>query len=186
MKMLKVYTDFAEDLEPLSEAEVGRLFKAMLQYASIETVPDLKGNERFLWATAKKNIDRQKESYDSMCATNKRIATERNGALRSVTERNGALQDKDKDKDKDKEKKKRVLIAPTVEEVSAYCAERGNGIDPKHFVDYYAANDWTKKDGTPVTNWKQAVITWENTEKKNERVHRSPAQSASKWNLNSI
>ena len=104
MKMLKVYTDFAEDLEPLSEAEIGRLFKAMLQYASTETVPDLKGNERFLWSTVKKNIDRQKESYDNMCTTNKRIATERNEALRSVTKRNGALQDKDKDKDKEKDK----------------------------------------------------------------------------------
>lgn len=184
MKVLSVFTDFVEDLEPLGDAERGRLFTAMLQYAATGAAPELKGNERFVWGAAKKSIDRQRENYDKRCEVNKRIATKRNESSRIGTKRNESYEDKDKDKDK--KKKKRVFIAPTVEEVSAYCSERGNSIDPKHFVDYYAANDWKKKDGTPVTNWKQAVITWENTEKKNERVHRSPAASASKWNLNSI
>ena len=34
MKYLKVYTDFAEAMEALSDAERGRLFMSMLQYAS--------------------------------------------------------------------------------------------------------------------------------------------------------
>ena len=102
MKYLKVFVDFADKIELLGDAERGRLFKAMLEYASSGAEPDLRGNERFIWPTAKSEIDRQAESYKSICETNKRIATERYGALRTVTERNEACQDKDKDKDKDK------------------------------------------------------------------------------------
>ena len=102
MKYLKVFVDFADKIELLGDAERGRLFKAMLEYASSGTEPDLRGNERFIWPTAKSEIDRQAESYKSICETNKRIATERYGTLRTVTERNEACQDKDKDKDKDK------------------------------------------------------------------------------------
>ena len=102
MKYLKVFVDFADKIELLGDAERGRLFKAMLEYASSGAEPDLRGNERFIWPTAKSEIDRQAESYKSICETNKRIATERYGTLRTVTERNEACQDKDKDKDKDK------------------------------------------------------------------------------------
>ena len=103
MKYLKVFVDFVDKIELLGDAERGRLFTAMLKYASSGAEPDLRGNERFIWQTAKSEIDRQAESYKSICETNKRIATERYGALRTVTERNEACQDKDKDKDKDKE-----------------------------------------------------------------------------------
>lgn len=105
MKYLKIFTDFAEKVDQLNDAEVGRLFRAMLVYAETGTEQDLKGNERFLWSTARQEINRQRESYENMCSTNKRIATERYGALRSSTEKHEACQDKDKDKEKDKKEK---------------------------------------------------------------------------------
>ena len=101
MNYLKVFTDFAGQIEALNDSEVGRLFRAMLSYAENGESPELKGNERFLWGVAKQSIDNQRESYDKLCQINKRIATERHGASRSVTETNEASQDKDKDKDKD-------------------------------------------------------------------------------------
>lgn len=68
MKYLKVYVDFVRDMELLSDAERGRLFVAMLAYASDKTEPGLKGNEKYLWATAKKTIDSQRKSYDNKVA----------------------------------------------------------------------------------------------------------------------
>lgn len=115
MKYLKIFTDFAEKVDQLNDAEVGRLFRAMLVYAETGTEQDLKGNERFLWSTARQEINRQRESYENMCSTNKRIATERYGALRSSTEKHEACQDKDKDKDKDKEKDKKEKISTDVD-----------------------------------------------------------------------
>ena len=42
---------------------------------------------------------------------------------------------------------------PSVEEVAAYCAERGNGIDAQHFLDFYEARGW-KYGHTRITDWK--------------------------------
>ena len=49
---------------------------------------------------------------------------------------------------------------PTIEEVQAYCTERRNTVDAKHFVDYYTANGW-KVGKNPMKDWKAAVRTWE-------------------------
>ena len=58
MKYLKVWTSFREVMEPLSDAEKGRLFDAMLVYAeSFEEPVNLAGNERFVWPAAKQWID---------------------------------------------------------------------------------------------------------------------------------
>lgn len=49
---------------------------------------------------------------------------------------------------------------PTVEDVSAYCRERGNSVDPQRFVDFYAAKGW-KVGNQPMKDWQAAVRTWE-------------------------
>lgn len=56
---------------------------------------------------------------------------------------------------------------PTVEDVRAYCLERGNQVDPERFVDYYTANGW-KVGKNPMKDWKAAVRTWERDDKKKE------------------
>lgn len=100
MKYLKVFTDFANNLELLGDAERGRLFMAMLKYAESGAEPELKGNERFLWAVAKADIDRQRENYNKRCETNKQIATNRYQSAPESTNRNETYQDKDKEKTK--------------------------------------------------------------------------------------
>ena len=52
---------------------------------------------------------------------------------------------------------------PTVEEVRAYCYERGNGVDPQRFVDYYTSNGWMVGKNK-MKDWKAAVRTWEKKE----------------------
>lgn len=51
---------------------------------------------------------------------------------------------------------------PTIDEVKAYVAERGNRIDAQRFYDYYEAAGWKDSSGKSVKNWKQKAITWEN------------------------
>ena len=117
MKYLKVFTDFANRTRKLSDAEMGRLFRAMLEYASSCTEPELSGNERYLWDMAKEDIDRQISAYAEMCAINKQIAvsryvTKRNATKRSVTKRNEASEEKDKEKEKEKEKDNITPLSP--------------------------------------------------------------------------
>ena len=59
-----------------------------------------------------------------------------------------------------KNQKKR-FVPPSVDEVRAYCQERGNHIDPQRFVDFYTANGWTQGRGKPIKDWRAAVRTWE-------------------------
>ena len=104
MKYLKVFTDFASSLEPLGDAECGRLFKAMLEYARTGQEPDFRGNERFIWPTAKQSIDRDSETYRrkvdaALKATEKRYRTQMYDNVQKETSTCDNAQDKDKDKD---------------------------------------------------------------------------------------
>lgn len=184
MKYLKVFVDFADKIELLGDAERGRLFTAMLEYASSGAEPDLRGNERFIWPMAKSEIDRQSESYKARCETNRKNITSRYESIRIATSRNESYQDKDKDKDKEQDKDKENISfppdgvkdsarahRPTVEEVAAYCRERGNSVDAERFVDFYASKGW-KVGNQPMKDWKACVRTWERREDKPKQTGR--------------
>lgn len=49
---------------------------------------------------------------------------------------------------------------PTVEDVEAYCRERGNGVDAQRFVDFYASKGW-KVGNAGMKDWHAAVRNWE-------------------------
>lgn len=49
---------------------------------------------------------------------------------------------------------------PTVEEVKAYCQERGNNIDPEYFVDFYSSKGWMVGKNK-MKDWQAAVRNWE-------------------------
>jgi len=79
--------------------------------------------------------------------------------------------EKEKEIEIDIEKsKKRRFTPPTLEEVKAYCSERGNQVDAERFVDYYTANGW-KVGKNPMKDWKAAVRTWERDSKAKPKCH---------------
>ena len=57
-------------------------------------------------------------------------------------------------------KPRRNFVAPSVEEVSVYCKERNNGIDPQSFIDFYDSKGWMIGKNH-MKDWKAAVRTWE-------------------------
>lgn len=68
--------------------------------------------------------------------------------------------------------------APTLEEVRAYCIERGNAVDPQKFIDHYTANGW-RVGRNPMKDWKAAVRTWERNEfSANGTSHTAPKTKA--------
>ena len=60
------------------------------------------------------------------------------------------------------------FVPPTVDEVRAYCQERGNCVDSQRFVDYYSSNGWMVGKNK-MKDWKAAVRTWEQREKPQNR-----------------
>ena len=69
------------------------------------------------------------------------------------------------------------FVKPSVDDVAAYCAERKNGIDPQHFVDYYDRNGWVVGKNTPMKDWKATVRTWEKNEFNNKQTKPSTPAS---------
>ena len=57
-------------------------------------------------------------------------------------------------------RKAKRFTPPTLEEVTAYCIERNNSVDPQHFIDYYTSNGWLVGKNK-MKDWKAAVRTWE-------------------------
>ena len=170
MKYLKVWTDFENVLAPLNDDEVGRLFLAMLRYAATGEEPSgFSGNERFLWAVAKRDIDTMVEKSETLRQNGskggrpktKENQTEPTETKENQTEANESLKDKKRNEMKGNETKRKSFTPPTVEEVDAYCKERNNGINAQHFVDYYQQGNWVLKNGRKMTDWKAAVRTWE-------------------------
>lgn len=109
MKYLKVFTDFADAMEELGDAERGRLFTAMLKYAETGAAPDFRGNERFIWPVAKLQIDRMAAECEGRAKTSRENGSKggrpkktqgnpKNPAGFSKTQKS---QDKDNDKDKE-------------------------------------------------------------------------------------
>lgn len=66
----------------------------------------------------------------------------------------------------------RRFVKPSVEEVQAYCDERGNGMDARSFVDFYESKGWMVGKN-PMKDWKAAVRTWE--QRDDFRVSRQPS-----------
>lgn len=99
------YHSMLESIEPLDDAERGRLFTALLSYSATGETPLLTGNERFLFPALRGQIDRDRARYEERCAQNRR-----NGALggRPPLPKPYAPQTPPKTKEKEKEKEKAI------------------------------------------------------------------------------
>lgn len=60
----------------------------------------------------------------------------------------------------EKKKTRQRFTPPTLQEVSDYCAERGNSVDPAKFLNHYEANGWYRGK-SKVKDWQACVRTWE-------------------------
>lgn len=106
LESFNAYHSYLKAIEPLNDAERGRLFTACLQYSMTGEAPELKGNERFVFPSMAAQIDRDKEKYASRCRKNaenisKRWSTTVYGGKNRIPTDTKHTKDKDKDKDKD-------------------------------------------------------------------------------------
>lgn len=137
--------------EPEIDGVIGAIFKAIRPV--LDRSNDARTNGR------KGGRPRKTENDDEMVKTTllTTLETERKGK-----ERKG--KDMDTERDTEKEHKRKGdssrFAPPTLDDVAAYCTERGNGIDPQRFIDYYQSNGW-KVGKNPMKDWKAAVRTWE-------------------------
>lgn len=80
----------------------------------------------------------------------------------------------------DKPPTRHKFSPPTVEDVQAYCDEKGYAVDPGRFVDYYTSNGW-RVGKNPMQDWRAAVRTWNGKEKPNGKNESKPA-----WKIGTV
>ena len=164
---VKAYYDWIEQTAALSDAERGRLFIAILEYARSGLEPKLDGRESILFPVFQATLDRDNK-ISMINSKNGSLGGRGNKAPESEQKRNKAPESeqkptKDKDKDKDKDEsipRAKRFAPPTLDDVSAYVRERGSNVDPQRFLDFYASKGWMVGKN-PMKDWKAAVRTWE-------------------------
>ena len=83
-----------------------------------------------------------------------------------------------KQKNKQENKQKGVRFAkPSFSQVSEYCRQRGNKVDPQAFLDHYEANGWMRGK-TKVKDWQACVRTWERSHTKKNGTPQPRAHQA--------
>lgn len=198
------YASFHKAAQALPTLEErGALYEAICSYALYGIIPDLTGSGAGMFELIRPILDASRRKAENRLGkkqTNNKTTTEQEQA-----------EEKSKDKSKDKSKckckskkenkyyvlggaggddtppadkppKTRAFVPPSVEEVRAYCLERGNGIDSQYFVDYYDSNGWMVGK-TKMKDWKATVRRWEANERKNgsgaERKEEKPIENDS-------
>lgn len=171
----KCFHSYFEKTKSLTDAEVGRLFRALMKFSATGEAPSLAGRESIAFDFIADEIVRDQEAYANLCRQNaenraQRPSTTVNDRQRNATEgyetdkvegiRNKEIKEIPTKVGK-KKKYARTFRPPTVDEVRAYCEQRHNNVDPEYFVAYYGSQNWIKANGEPVHDWKLTVITWE-------------------------
>lgn len=87
---IKIFADTGATVDMLSDAEAGRLLKALLHYNTSGKEDSLPGQERLIFAMLKAQIDRDNNSYATKCET-LRENGKKGGRPKNQTKPNGFL-----------------------------------------------------------------------------------------------
>ena len=160
------YRSFYDALKNIPPDDRLKVYDAIMEYGMYDRDPDLEGVALAIFLLAKPQIDANNKRYENGCkAKKKRTVSETEANVKQDT---SECEAKEKEKVKEKVKVKdnnKIFKPPTVDDVRAYCTERGNCVDPQSFVDFYASKGWMIGKNK-MKDWKAAVRTWERSETK--------------------
>ena len=194
-KSCVIYDSWAEMIVNMPDDTAGQLIKNMMRYVFDKGETEFTSPEvQAMFCMIKEKLDVDSEKYQAKVNRAQSLNQNRNeidtkstrnsndnaSVSVSVSDNVSVYPTDIKDK---KERRGKPFTAPSVEEVKDYCQERGNGVDPETFVDFYASKGW-KVGNTTMKDWKAAVRTWEKRDNKS-RAAPEP-YSATSYLLNKI
>lgn len=167
-------------IEAVPDDVAGRAIKASLRYFESGEVSQLAPLEAAVFASLRADIDEATTTYLRDIENGRKGGRPRSTGDEKPPVRGGnppqptvTEGEEDGDGDGEKEEKEGMVAdkppirhnfsPPTVEEVKAYCTEKGYNIDPDRFVDFYTSNGW-KVGKNPMRDWKAAVRNWSRKE----------------------
>ena len=197
-----LYTDYRRQFDLLTDAELGQLIRAVMDYVETGQPPDLPAGPQMAFAFISAQIDRDMKKYHEV-VEKRRVAGSAGGKQKASNAKQNIaglanastckqtvanLPDNVNDNDnvndikkKDtKVSKEKSFIPPTVENVREYCQEGGYRVDAECFVDFYDSKGWLVGK-TKMKDWKAAVRNWARNNR-NEGHASKKATAADRYN----
>lgn len=201
LEYIPLYYSYRKKLEKLSDQEVGRLVRALLEYGETGETEELTGRESIAFDFIADDINRAKVAYDERCAKNKCNIEKRYARQEGTTVYDGirtnttvyeAYQTKTKGKPKDNslppngvsDTRAKRFTPPSADDVAAYVREQGYHVNAERFVAFYEQKGWMVGKNR-MKDWKAAVRNWETRWKEEHGDGRDSgaAKPATKWDV---
>lgn len=155
------YRSFYDALKNISPEDRLKVYDSIMEYSMYDAEPDLDGVALAIFLLAKPQIDANNKRYANGCRAKQKQVISEPEAKQKQTESESEAKEKEKVKEKvNVNVKDKIFRPPTVEEVRAYCVDRGNDIDAQSFVDFYESKGWMIGKNK-MKDWKACVRTWE-------------------------
>lgn len=186
-----LFHEYLDEMADLTDAEFGRLARALLVYSRTGEFPALNGNERLFKRRVIMQEDRAQENYVQVVEKN-RANGKLGGRPRKPTETQNNPQKPNETQKTQIEIESEIntplpngnkgskaatpptretrFSPPSLDEVQAYIAERGSAVDAQQFIDFYACKGWMVGKNR-MKDWKAAVRTWEQRRKEEAGDH---------------
>lgn len=185
------YRSYYDALKNLPEKERAKVLFAILEYALDEQEQNnLEGICAACFLLIRPTLDSGRIKAANRKNKAKTNEEQNENKAETKAEQNRKEKEKESEREVEKEKEREIEVErendssppkapvaarrftpPTVEDVAAYCRERGSNVDAQRFVDFYASKGW-KVGNAGMRDWHAAVRTWEG------RDNRIPAAGA--------
>ena len=109
----------------------------------------------------------QDDTQESDKVTNKEVTKSQQRGNKEVTPNKNDKNDKN-----ERRERGQAPVARSV--LQNYVQEKNLNVDVDVFWSYYEENDWVKKNGSPVTDWKKTLATWAAREQKQVKKKTKP------------
>lgn len=188
----KLFLHHKSLIDAVPDEVAGSALKAALRYFDTGEVVELDSLARAVFAALKPHIDEAFADFQATSEKNTQNIQKRwaNRGIPSDTTGNHSLPNDTKNTEAEAEAEAETegegegykadkppscsrFSTPTIDEVRAYCAEKGYTVDADRFVDYYTSNGW-KVGKNPMKDWKAAVRTWNGKEQPNGKTEHKP------------
>jgi hypothetical protein len=179
------YASFYEAISNLPGETQLEVYNAICKYALLGELPELSPIAKAMFTVMRPVMDAASARYEASVANGKKGGRPKKKNLEKPSNNlkgletgnlekpgpnlNVNVNDNDNVNVNDNDKVTEIRAAkpprtrftpPSIDEVKAYCQERGNGVDAERFIDYYNANGW-RVGKNAMKDWKAAVRTWE-------------------------
>lgn len=196
-----LYTDYRRQFDLLTDAELGQLIRAVMDYVETGQPPDLPAGPQMAFAFISAQIDRDMKKYQEVVEKRRAAGSAGGKQKASNAKQNIAclanantckqtvanLPDNVNDNDNVNEKKKDTKVSkeksfqpPSVENVREYCQEGGYRVDAECFVNFYESKGWMVGKNR-MKDWKAAVRNWARNNRDEGKSSRK-ASAADRYN----